>query len=151
MKAISAALFALLAAAGTAGAQETTLSAVVFVPRNTTFGEIFVRFVEQVNKEGKGILQISLRGGPDAIPTFEQGNALRTGVVDMVSHPVDVLYQRLPGVRRADPAAAHDAAAAQDGLLDRAAEVHQPEGQRAARLGPTATASASTSGPARRR
>jgi TRAP-type transport system periplasmic protein len=66
-------------------AQETTLSAVVFVPRNTTFGEIFVRFVEQVNKEGKGLVQVNLRGGPDAIPTFEQGNALRTGVVDMVS------------------------------------------------------------------
>ena len=70
-----------------ASAQETTLSAVVFVPRNTTFGEIFVRFVEQVNKEGKGLVQIKLRGGPDAIPTFEQGNALRTGVVDMVSLP----------------------------------------------------------------
>ena len=68
-----------------AAAQETTLSAVVFVPRNTTFGEIFVRFVDQVNKDGKGLVQINLRGGPDAIPTFEQGNALRTGVVDMVS------------------------------------------------------------------
>jgi len=46
-----------------------------------------VRFVDQVNKEGKGLLQINLRGGPEAIPTFEQGNALRTGVVDMVSLP----------------------------------------------------------------
>src|SRR5262245_5285157 len=81
------ALLVLLAACGTATAQETTLSAVVFVPRNTTFGEIFVRFVEQANKEGKGLVQINLRGGPDAIPTFEQGNALRTGVVDMVPIP----------------------------------------------------------------
>ena len=32
---------ALLACAGIAGAQETTLNAVLFVPRNTTFGEIF--------------------------------------------------------------------------------------------------------------
>jgi TRAP-type C4-dicarboxylate transport system substrate-binding protein len=87
MKTLKAALVALLSVSGTALAQETTLSAVVFVPRNTTFGEIFVRFVEHVNKEGKGILQISLRGGPDAIPTFEQGNAVRTGVVDMVSIP----------------------------------------------------------------
>jgi TRAP-type transport system periplasmic protein len=78
-----AALLALVA--GAASAQETTLSAVVFVPRNTTFGEIFVRFVEQANKEGKGLVQINLRGGPDAIPTFEQGNALRTGVVDMAA------------------------------------------------------------------
>jgi len=85
MKTLKAALVALLTLSGTALAQETTLSAVVFVPRNTTFGEIFVRFVEQANKEGKGLVQINLRGGPDAIPTFEQGNALRNGVVDMVS------------------------------------------------------------------
>ena len=76
---------ALASLAGAAGAQETTLNAVVFVPRNTTFGEIFVRFVEQANKDGKGLVQIKLIGGPDAIPTFEQGNAVRNGVVDMVS------------------------------------------------------------------
>jgi TRAP-type C4-dicarboxylate transport system substrate-binding protein len=78
---------ALIACCGAAAAQETTLNAVVFVPRNTTFGEIFVRFVEQVNKEGKGLVQVKLIGGPDAIPTFEQGNAIRSGVVDMVSLP----------------------------------------------------------------
>jgi TRAP-type C4-dicarboxylate transport system substrate-binding protein len=78
-------LLALLCAALPAAAQETTLSAVVFVPKNTTFGEIFVRFVDQVNKEGKGVVQINLRGGPEAVPTFEQGNAVRTGVVDIAS------------------------------------------------------------------
>ena len=76
---------ALAAFAGAASAQETTLSAVLFVPPNTTFGEIFVRFVEQANKEGKGLVQIRLVGGPNAIPTFEQGNAIKNGVVDMAS------------------------------------------------------------------
>ena len=86
MKMFKGALAALLAAAaGTASAQEATLSAVVFVPKNTTFGEIFVRFVDHVNQEGKGLVKIDLRGGPDAIPTFEQGNAIKSGVVDMVS------------------------------------------------------------------
>src|SRR5678810_1213584 len=75
---IAAACASLVLWTAPAAAQETTLSAVVFVPRNTTFGEIFVRFVDQVNKDGKGLVQINLRGGPDAIPTFEQGNALRT-------------------------------------------------------------------------
>ena len=83
LKAALAAL--LLAGTGAAVAQEATLNAVLFVPRNTTFGEIFVRFVEQANKDGKGLVQIKLIGGPDAIPTFEQGNAIRNGVVDMVS------------------------------------------------------------------
>jgi TRAP-type C4-dicarboxylate transport system substrate-binding protein len=86
MKMLKGALAALVAmTAGTAAAQETTLSAVVFVPKNTTFGEIFVRFVDHVNQDGKGLLKIDLRGGPDAIPTFEQGNAIKNGVVDMVS------------------------------------------------------------------
>jgi TRAP-type transport system periplasmic protein len=76
---------ALVVAAGAALAQETMLNAVLFVPRNTTFGEIFVRFVDQVNREGKGVVQIKLIGGPDAIPTFEQGNAVKSGVVDMAS------------------------------------------------------------------
>jgi TRAP-type C4-dicarboxylate transport system substrate-binding protein len=83
---LKAVLGAALALFGTAAAaQETTLNAVLFVPRNTTFGEIFVRFVEQANKDGKGLVQIKLIGGPDAIPTFEQGNAIRSGVVDMAS------------------------------------------------------------------
>ncbi|TMG76741.1 MAG: ABC transporter substrate-binding protein, partial [Betaproteobacteria bacterium] len=58
---------ALLGCAGGAAAQETTLNAVLFVPRNTTFGEIFVRFVDHVNAEAKGVLQVKLIGGPDAI------------------------------------------------------------------------------------
>jgi TRAP-type C4-dicarboxylate transport system substrate-binding protein len=83
---LRAALGAALVLSGTAAlAQETTLNAVLFVPRNTTFGEMFVRFVDQANKEGKGLVQIKLIGGPDAIPTFEQGNAIRNGVVDMAS------------------------------------------------------------------
>src|SRR5256885_16028692 len=83
------ALFAALLAASTcsAAAQETTLSAVLFVPRNTTFGEIFVRFVDKANADGKGLVQIKLIGGPDAIPTFEQGNAIRNGAVHMGSLP----------------------------------------------------------------
>jgi TRAP-type C4-dicarboxylate transport system substrate-binding protein len=81
----AAAAAAAVLAAGVAAAQETTLNAVLFVPRNTTFGEIFVRFVEHVNREGKGLVQVKLIGGPDAIPTFEQGNAVKTGVVDIAS------------------------------------------------------------------
>jgi TRAP-type transport system periplasmic protein len=88
MTTLNGLLVALIAGwAGAAAAQETTLNAVLFVPRNTTFGEIFVRFVDQVNKEGKGLVQVKLIGGPDAIPTFEQGNAIRNGVVDMASLP----------------------------------------------------------------
>lgn len=67
-------------------AQETNLRAAVFVPPNTTVGEFFARFVAELNKQGKGLIQMTLVG-PDAVPPFEQPNALRTGVIDMAAVP----------------------------------------------------------------
>ena len=66
-------------------AQEITLKAVNAFPEGTYFARNFERFVKKVNDEGKGIVQINYIGGPKAIPTFEQGNALRTGVVDLAN------------------------------------------------------------------
>ena len=64
-------------------AQEITLKAVNAFQEGTYFARNFERFVKKVNDEGKGIVQINYIGGPKAIPTFEQGNALRSGVVDL--------------------------------------------------------------------
>ena len=36
-----------------------------------------------MNEEGKGVLQINYIGGPKAMPPFEVGNAVKTGVVDI--------------------------------------------------------------------
>ncbi|MEO7404675.1 MAG: TRAP transporter substrate-binding protein DctP [Burkholderiales bacterium] len=77
-------------------AQEVTLRAAVFVPVNTTFGELFGRYVDYVNQTGKGTLQIRLVGGPDAVPPFEQGNAVRTGVLDMASLPPAFYVNTMP-------------------------------------------------------
>ena len=123
LKAAAAAAAAL--AAGVAAAQET-LNAVLFVPRNTTFGEIFVRFVEHVNREGKGLVQVKLIGGPDAIPTFEQGNAVKTGVVDMASVPT--FYTNFCPECDAQILAPLQTPR-QDTVLDRARQVHRPEGE----------------------
>ena len=91
--------FALIAAAlgaGPALAQETTLRAAVFVPTNTVFGEMFGRFVAHVNAEGKGLVQINLVGGPSAIPSLEQGNAVRTGVLDIAAVPPSFYAGNMP-------------------------------------------------------
>ena len=73
-----------LAALG-AQAQEITLRAVSGFQEGTYFSRNFERFVQRVNAEGKGIVQINYLGGPKAIPTFEQANALRSGVVDLAN------------------------------------------------------------------
>ena len=76
-------LAALSIAAGVAQGQEVTLRLVSAFPENQFYVKRTIEWIEKVNKEGKGTLQISFIGGPKAIPTFEVGNAVKTGVVDM--------------------------------------------------------------------
>src|SRR5947209_1022275 len=66
-----------------AAAQETTLRAVSAFAENTEYVRKLEGFIKQVNAEGKGSLQITFIGGPKAMPPFEVGNAVRTGVVDI--------------------------------------------------------------------
>lgn len=90
MRSISTALasVALAAALGTpAIAQEATLRAGVFVPVSTAFGEMCGRFINQLNNDAKGTVQIRLVGGPEAIPSFEQANAVKNGVLDVACLP----------------------------------------------------------------
>jgi TRAP-type transport system periplasmic protein len=83
-KAVAAALGALLAAsASIACAQEITLRAVSAFAENSYYVKRLTEWMQKVNAEGKGVLQINFIGGPKAMPTFEVGNAVKTGVVDM--------------------------------------------------------------------
>jgi TRAP-type C4-dicarboxylate transport system substrate-binding protein len=64
-------------------AQETTLRLVSAFAENSYYVKRLTEWTQQVNAEGKGLLHINFIGGPKAIPTFEVGNAVKTGVVDM--------------------------------------------------------------------
>src|SRR5205807_1668820 len=64
-------------------AQEVTLRVVSAFPENQYYVKRTVEWIDKANKEGKGVLQMNFIGGPRAIPTFEIGNAVKTGVVDM--------------------------------------------------------------------
>jgi len=69
--------------ASTAGAQETTLRLVSGFAENGIYVQRLQPWIAKFNAEGKGLLQINFIGGPKAIPSFEVGNAVKTGVVDM--------------------------------------------------------------------
>ncbi|MGE5639078.1 MAG: TRAP transporter substrate-binding protein DctP [Clostridia bacterium] len=79
----SIALAAALALPTLAAAQETTLRLVSAFPENVFYVKRTTDWIAKVNKDGKGVLQINFIGGPKAIPTFEVGNAVKTGVVDI--------------------------------------------------------------------
>jgi TRAP-type C4-dicarboxylate transport system substrate-binding protein len=66
-----------------ATAQEVTLKLVSAFPENQFYVKRTIDWIAEVNKDGKGVLQINFIGGPKAIPTFEVGNAVKTGVVDI--------------------------------------------------------------------
>lgn len=79
-----AALLALaLGAAAGAAAQETTLRLVSAFAENGIYVQRLQPWINKFNAEGKGVLQINFIGGPKAMPPFEVGNAVKTGVVDM--------------------------------------------------------------------
>lgn len=84
LKSLLATSLTLLAGAP-ALAQEVTLKAVNAFQEGTYYARNFERFVKKVNEEGKGVLQINYLGGPKAIPTMEQGAALRNSVVDLAN------------------------------------------------------------------
>jgi TRAP-type C4-dicarboxylate transport system substrate-binding protein len=66
-----------------AHAQETTLRLVSAFAENSYYVTHLQKWLQKFNAEGKGTLQINFIGGPKAIPTFEVGNAVKTGVVDL--------------------------------------------------------------------
>src|SRR5947199_6619695 len=84
---VLAALLALATTAATnlATAQEVTLKAVTSFAEKTQFSKNFERFIDKVNADGKGVVQINYIGGPRAMPPFEVGNAVRTKVIDIAN------------------------------------------------------------------
>jgi len=74
---------ALTAVSAVACAQEVSLRVVSAFPENLYYVKRLTDWIQKVNAEGKGTLQLNFIGGPKAIPTFEVGNAVKTGVVDM--------------------------------------------------------------------
>jgi TRAP-type C4-dicarboxylate transport system substrate-binding protein len=82
---VAGASLTLLAAASQA--QEVHLRMATAFPENTAWVQELVRWSERVNAGGKGLVRITFIGGPRAIPTFEIGNAVKTGVVDIALSP----------------------------------------------------------------
>jgi TRAP-type C4-dicarboxylate transport system substrate-binding protein len=84
-KRIALGLAAAISICSSGFAQEVTLRAVTAFAEKTTYSRPFEKLIEQVNAEGKGIIQINYIGGPKAMPPFEVGNALKAGVVDIAN------------------------------------------------------------------
>ncbi len=73
---------------GSAQAQEIErITAVHAFPAFLVYTKTFLAMIDDLNARGEGILEVEVLGGPEAIGMFEQPNAVRDGVVDMVHTP----------------------------------------------------------------
>ncbi|MHA6325196.1 TRAP transporter substrate-binding protein DctP [Roseivivax sp. CAU 1753] len=79
-----------------ASAEEQTITAVHAFPETLIYTQSFLDFVNKVNAAGEGVIQIDVRGGPEAIGMFQQPDAVRNGVVDMVYTPGSFYAGALP-------------------------------------------------------
>lgn len=75
---------------------EDTITAVHAFPESLIYTQSFLEFVDKVNVAGEGVVQIEVRGGPEAIGMFQQPDAVRAGVVDMVYTPGSFYAGALP-------------------------------------------------------
>jgi TRAP-type C4-dicarboxylate transport system substrate-binding protein len=71
---------------GAASAQ-TTLKAIAFIPKNDPVLAMANAWVNEVNSKFSGKARINYIGGPEVITRFQQTEALRTGVIDIVFTP----------------------------------------------------------------
>jgi len=76
---------------GDADAGEVTeFSAVTFLPQTAEYYvEGMGEFMDTVNEELEGEVQIDYLGGPDVIPGFDQFEAVRNGTVDLAAIPAN--------------------------------------------------------------
>jgi TRAP-type C4-dicarboxylate transport system substrate-binding protein len=75
----------LVLGSGVASAREVTLKGITSFAEKTFYSRGFEKFIDRVNADGKGKIQINYIGGPKAMPPFEVGNALKAGVVDIAN------------------------------------------------------------------
>src|SRR5258708_40330228 len=75
--ALAGSMLATAASAQIASAQEVTLRAVTSFAEGTQFSKNFERFIQKVNADGKGTLQINYIGGPPPQPPLQGGHAVR--------------------------------------------------------------------------
>ncbi len=91
-----AGIFAGATLVGAAAQAQQTITAVHAFPETLIYTQSFLSFVDAVNEAGEGVIQIDVRGGPEAIGMFQQPDAVRDGIVDMVYTPGSFYGGALP-------------------------------------------------------
>jgi len=101
------------------------VSAVHAFPTFLVYTKTFLAMVDDINQRGEGIVEITVKGGPEAIAMFEQPNAVRDGVVDMVHTPGSFYGASVPEIDAMVAARVTPMEARENGGAALMDEVHQ--------------------------
>ncbi len=82
--------------AGGQAAAQTKLTLVHPFPTFLVYTKSCLELVAKINKAGKGVVQIDVRGGPEAIKMFQQAPAVSKGAVDMTCIPAAFYANAIP-------------------------------------------------------
>lgn len=110
---------------GSASAQEQELKAVHAFPTSLIYSQSFLDFVEKVNEEGEGVIQIKVLGGPEVIGLSQQPDAARNGVVDMAYTAASFYAGRIPERDALISSNTNAIHARETGGIDLLNEIHQ--------------------------
>jgi TRAP-type transport system periplasmic protein len=90
---------AALSISAQAAAQEVTLRAVSFLRLDIAEADWIKDWANTINKEGKGLVQVRIVGGPEVMNPFELGNAIKNGVIDVAQMPPSYYQGLFPGAQ----------------------------------------------------
>src|SRR3954469_15233558 len=119
-----AAMTAAIAGSAPAAAQDRISATHVF-PASLIYSRSFLDFVKKANEAGKGVYEIQVRGGPEAIGMMEQPGAVRDGVVDMVYSACAFYAGTVPECDAVSASSIDGPTARKNGGIDLLNQIHQ--------------------------
>ena len=89
-------VFAAVVGSSSSSNAQSTLRAISFIPKNDPVLAMANTWVSEVNSRLSGKVRINYVGGPEVITRFQQVEALRTGVIDVVFVPSGDYQDQVP-------------------------------------------------------
>lgn len=72
------------------------LKAATAFTNNTVWEKGFFMLFDRINKDPRGKVKLNYVGGPEAIPPFELGESVRSGVVDIIEDAASYIVAQVP-------------------------------------------------------
>lgn len=112
----------------TAAADEVRLNVVTFTPQSAAVSAGFEKFIEAVNTEFDGELELTWRGGPEVMPPFRLADAVRNNSIDMALLSPSYYSGLVPSSTTSNLSFKNYEEILESGYYDRMTEIHADRG-----------------------